>query len=99
MALPAVTVYYIFGCRKLLGRNFFSRFAAGALAVVMACALQASVLYLSDDKFIAPIIALLTGHVPVMIIDGLLTAWALAFLIKVRPESLCFEIEQVPGDA
>ena len=91
MALPAVGVGYAF--RFAVARLKISRFAliafgASALAVMLACILQATLLYLSDKAFLLLASALLLSHLPVMILDGVVSASAIAFLHRVRPEVL-----------
>ena len=92
MALPAVAV------RGLLGRGvrsqraptaFVSGFAAGALAIALSALLIALALYLSNRRaFLSLIHAALLAHVPVMLIEGLVTGSAVGFLSKVKPEVL-----------
>jgi len=89
MAVPAVLCGGVFarGMRSPQ-RAALQAFLAGAGAVVLACLLQALLLCLTDRGFLAPALALLAAHVPVIILDGLVTAWVIAFLHRVRPEML-----------
>ncbi len=63
-------------------------FAAGALGVVLAAALTAAALVLSGEEFLPAAQLLLAGHLPVMVIEGFVTAAAVGFLRKARPDLL-----------
>ena len=90
MAVPGVCVYLLFG--RALGRLrspwlFPLGAVAGALAVVIGAFLLAAVLVTSGKEFTAVAVTTLVAHVPVMVIEGLVTGWAVLFLRKVRPET------------
>jgi len=90
MALPAVT------CGILLGRftmspsvwGFVAAFLTGALAVLLAGLLTAVALIFTEAGFWAAATLVLTAHIPVMVIEGIITAFAVSFLRKVAPEML-----------
>ena len=63
-------------------------FLCGALGVGFAAALTAASLALSGDVFVAAASGLLVMHVPVMVIEGLVTVFAVSFLARVKPEAL-----------
>lgn len=90
MAFPAV----LFGCafRPLLfgsaGRRALAGFLCGALAVAGAAALTALALGFSDEGFLRSAQILLLAHIPVMVAEGVITALAVSFVAKVRPEVL-----------
>jgi cobalt/nickel transport system permease protein len=63
-------------------------FCCGALSVAGSAVLAALALVLSGDAFAASAVALLTAHVPVMLIEGLITAIVVNFLARARPELL-----------
>ncbi len=90
MALPAVLCFLAF--RPLLRRPGATRavgaFCCGFLSVFLAACLTAAALALSGEAFTATAKILLLAHVPIMIIEGVLTAMAVGFLAKVRPEML-----------
>jgi cobalt/nickel transport system permease protein len=90
MALPAVVCFLIF--RPLLragGRaRMIGAFCCGVLAVLLAGCLTALALALSGEAFFATAKVIFFAHVPVMAIEGVLTALAVGFLAKVRPEML-----------
>ena len=89
MALPAVAVFYL--CRQGIKSNdakwvFVWGFAAGAGAMFLAGILLAGSLYSAGREFKPVVELILIVHLPVMIIEGLVTGWAVVFLRKVRPE-------------
>ncbi|MCG8619487.1 MAG: cobalt transporter CbiM [Desulfobacterales bacterium] len=90
MAVPAVAVHYL--CMPLLGRsrqlNFIAGFLAGTLSIMGACLLLGAALWFTDEQFMATSIAIISGHVPVMIIEGIITGFCVSFLMRVYPEIL-----------
>jgi len=89
MALPAVAVFYL--CRQGIKSNdakwvFVWGFTAGAGAMFLAGILLAGSLYSAGREFKPVVELILIVHLPVMIIEGLVTGWAVVFLRKVRPE-------------
>ena len=90
MAAPAVICFYLFGS---LSRNngkfrFAGGFAAGFLAVALAALLTAASLAFSDEGFMAAAKVLVLGHIPVMVVEGVITGFTLTFLARVCPELL-----------
>jgi cobalt/nickel transport system permease protein len=92
MAGPAVMVYY--SCRPWLGRKdkigTLAAFCAGAGAVALAALLMAASLIFTDENFLAVAGTAIAVHLPVMIIEGVITTICIAFLDKVKPELLPF---------
>ena len=92
MALPAVICYYLFGwgVKKRSSRLTFiiTAFAAGCCAVLFAGILVGFSLYLNGEAFLPAAKLLVAAHLPVMLIEGILTAICALFLRKVRPELL-----------
>ena len=92
MALPAVTCYYLFGwgVKMNSGRLIFiiTAFAAGCFAVLFAGILVGFSLYLNGEAFLPAARLLVAAHLPVMLIEGILTATCALFLRKVRPDIL-----------
>ncbi len=91
MALPAVVCYYAFnrGVRSagkavagVLG------FLCGALGIGLACALTALALVTTGKEFLAVAGGLVVAHLPVMLVEGVVTAFIVLFLRRVRPELL-----------
>lgn len=92
MALPAVLGFYLL--RPLLNRPGRMRsvgaFCCGALAVAGAGLLTALSLAFTDEGFVQAARLLFLAHIPVMIVEGIVTMLAVSFLAKVRPELLRF---------
>lgn len=91
MAAPAVVSYAMFH-RLVRSPNqtaaMLTGFAAGALAVLLGAALLAAVLAAAGKEFETLAQAVLLAHVPVAMVEGLVTSSAVAFLRKVRPALL-----------
>jgi cobalt/nickel transport system permease protein len=92
MALPAVVCYYIFGngMKPGTGRSVIiaSAFGAGFSSVLMSGILVGFSLYLTGEAFLPAAQLMVAAHLPVMFIEGILTAACVLFLTKVRPELL-----------
>ena len=63
-------------------------FVCGALGVALAGVFTALALAWTDEGFAAAAVALLVAHVPVMLAEGCITMFTVAFLARVRPEIL-----------
>lgn len=91
MALPAIAVYGIFR-RAVHARSetatFLAAFAAGALAVLLGAALNAAALLIAGKEFHLVAGAAMVAHLVTAPCEGLITAIAVVFLRKVRPELL-----------
>lgn len=94
MALPPVICFYIF--RPMLTKGTFSlRMAAGLCgmsAVALSAVLTAGTLALAGDNFFNSAKLLLLSSLPVMVIEGLITAVVVAFLGKVAPQIFDFTL-------
>lgn len=92
MAFPGVVCYYLF--RPLLSRSGIQMkigaFCCGALAVAGAGILTASVLTFSNKGFWASAQIQLLAHLPIMVIEGIVTMFAVSFIARIRPEILQF---------
>ena len=63
-------------------------FCGGALGVALAAALTALALAFTSEGFRAAAQLLLWAHLPVMLAEGLITMFTVAFIHRVRPEML-----------
>lgn len=94
MAMPAVICYLAF--RPWLKRGGAWRgagaFLCGAVAVLLSGVFTAGALALSGDAFLATAQVILVAHLPVMVIEGILTVLAVGFLAKARPEMLSLSL-------
>lgn len=61
---------------------------AGALAILFAGMILAGVLVTSGEEFQTAAGVVLAAHVPIMIVEALVTGGAVAYLKRVRPEAL-----------
>jgi len=90
MALPAVFCYYLFG--RLVGRQpriaLPAAFVCGALSVFLGAVMVGLALTFTDENFLKVSYLVVTAHLPVMIIEGIITAFCVAFLKKVQPDML-----------
>jgi len=88
MAFPAVVGFYLF--RPLMRGQGFKRalggFCCGFFGVCGAAVLTALSLAFTDEGFMAAAGALLTAHIPIMVVEGIITAAAVGFLARIRPE-------------
>ncbi|MBR0316708.1 MAG: cobalt transporter CbiM [Synergistaceae bacterium] len=92
MGFSALMTYIIFG--KLIFNSNNRKtvavisFFAGSLAVIFAAFLTGLILYFSDKNFINAVKILFLAHVPVALIEGLVTSFLILWLKKVSPEFL-----------
>ncbi len=91
MALPAVACYGLFHPLVRWGREgvaAIAGFACGAVAILLGAILLAGILMAAGYEFRSLAVTVLLAHVPVAVVEGLVTASAVLFLRKVRPELL-----------
>jgi cobalt/nickel transport system permease protein len=90
MALPAALCFFIFGrlVRKSYRTAVIAAFACGFLSVLLSGLLVALSLVFTNENFLKVSGIILAAHIPVMIIEGIVTAICVAFLRKVKPEML-----------
>ncbi len=91
MALPGVICYYIFSRLVKRERGPLSpaaAFACGFLAVFLSGILVALCLLFTEESFMSVAKLILLAHLPVMIIEGIITLFCVAFLARVKPELL-----------
>ena len=90
MALPAIFCYLIFG--RLIHKSpptaTVAAFACGFLSVLLGGLLLGLALIFTEENFLEVSGIIVATHIPVMIIEGIITAVCVAFLRKVRPEML-----------
>lgn len=91
MASPAVLVYLLFS-RFVKGNNLVvvggAGFLAGVVGIAIGAILIAVALISTGESFtnVAKVIAI--AHVPIMVIEGIVTAFCVLFLKRVKPEIL-----------
>jgi len=91
MALPGLICYYLFS--RLVNRekgpiSLAAAFACGLLAVFLSGVLVALSLLFTEESFMSVAKLIVLAHVPVMIIEGIITLFCVAFLKRVKPELL-----------
>ena len=95
MGLPAILVHYLF--LPLVGKSpkltFIAGFLAGFFSIVFSCLLLGAALWFTNEDFLKTSIAIISAHVPVMVIEGIITGFCVSFLLKVYPEILPKKIE------
>ena len=92
MSLPAIICYYLFGWGiKLDSRRsvvIITAFCSGFFAVLISGSLVGFSLYLTGEAFLPVAKLIVSAHLPVMLIEGVLTAACVLFLKKLRQELL-----------
>jgi cobalt/nickel transport system permease protein len=90
MAAPAVTVYYLFGplVRRPGTLGLAAAFLVGFCAVLFSGGIAAAALVFTGESFLEVAGLILAAHVPVMIIEGIVTLFCVMFLRKVQPSLL-----------
>jgi cobalt/nickel transport system permease protein len=91
MALPAVVCHFAFS-PLLFHRQpvvvMAASFACGFLSVLLSAVIASMALMFTEEGFWAVAGMLVAAHIPIMIIEGIVTALCIAFLKKVQPSML-----------
>ena len=92
MGFAAVISWYVFRaicylCPGMKGVRV-AAFMGGALGVALAAVLTALALAFTDEVFWLAARLLLLAHLPVMLVEGLVTMFTVSFIMRVRPELL-----------
>ncbi|MFO7965772.1 MAG: cobalt transporter CbiM [Desulfobacterales bacterium] len=90
MAVPAVTGFYLFGwmVRRKPDLTAVAAFFCGFGAVFFSAIIAGAALMFTEDDFLKIAYLLVAAHLPVMVVEGIVTAFCVGFLKKVRPEIL-----------
>jgi len=91
MAFPAVVVYHLLSPltrSHRAGLVFAAGCACGSVAILLSGVLVALALVSTSESFSEVAGLVLLAHLPIMIVEGLLTAFCLTFLKRVKPELL-----------
>jgi cobalt/nickel transport system permease protein len=91
MALPGVICYYLF--RRLVRSKdrwviFAGGLATGSVSIILGALLSSAMMLLANQSFVLLAAGFLTVHVPVAVIEGLVTGSVVVLLRQVRPEVL-----------
>lgn len=91
LGAPGIVCYHLFitAARGVPQRFvFWIGAAAGALAIGIGGLMLAAALITTGEEFKVVAGVVLVAHLPVLVVEGLVTGVALSFLRKVRPETL-----------
>ncbi|HDP24619.1 MAG TPA: cobalt transporter CbiM [Deltaproteobacteria bacterium] len=89
MAVPAVICFFLFGALARgegVNKAALAGFACGFVSLTLSLIGVATALLLTQKAFLTPVKIVLISHIPIMVIEGIITAFALMFLKKVKPE-------------
>lgn len=90
MAVPAVISYYLFA--PLIWKNrtigLVSAFGAGFGAVFLGALIVGMALVFTEKNFFEMASLVVISNLPIMVIEGMVTAFCVAFLKKVQPAML-----------
>ena len=91
MAFPGVVCYYLF--KRFIAEDnqklsFVSGFLAGTLSILGAGFLTALSLYFTEKNFLVLCETLVIAHLPIAVVEGLVTGFILVYLLKIKPEVL-----------
>lgn len=90
MASPAILCYFVF--RPFLHKKsplaLSAAFACGFLSVFFSAVILGLALVFTEENFFEVSAIIIVAHIPVMIIEGMVTALCVAFLRKVQPTML-----------
>jgi len=90
MAMPSVLCYYLF--RSTILRKpiiaYASAFACGFFSVFFSAVLVGLALMTTDENFLEISGLVVVAHLPVMLIEGIITAFFIFFIKKVQPSML-----------
>jgi len=90
MASPAVLCYIV--CSPFLHKKSAlalpAAFACGFLSVLLSALVLGLALVFTEENFFEVSAIVIVAHIPVMIIEGIVTALCVAFLKKVQPTML-----------
>ena len=91
MALPAVICFYVFraGIRsENMILSMTASFLCGSGAVLLGSLMLAASLVFTGEHFLVIAKIVVIAHLPVMVIEGLITTLCVRFLKRVKPEVL-----------
>ena len=90
MAVPAVVCYYL--CGPLIRRRpaiaLPAAFACGAVSIILGAVVAGAALMFTEENFLEIVQLFIIAHIPVMVIEGVITVFCVSFLLKVQPDLL-----------
>jgi len=93
MAFPAVCCYLLFHglIKKREIWPLIGAFATGAVSVFFSGLLVGAALFFTKEAFLNVAALVVAAHIPVMIVEGIVTLFLVMFLKRVQPEMLTGE--------
>jgi cobalt/nickel transport system permease protein len=91
MALPAVIGYLVFNPflhKENATLALLASFACGFLSVFLSAIILGLALLFTEENFLEVSAIVIAAHIPIMIIEGIITASCVAFIRKVQPTML-----------
>lgn len=90
MAMPAVLSYWLFRglFKKSKNLAFLGGFAGGASAILFSALLISFALIETEKSFTVLATTLVFMHLPVAVIEGIITGFVIIYLKRVKPEAL-----------
>ena len=90
MGLPAVVCYHLFApfLKRTRVWALSAAFAGGSLSVLFSGLLVGLALMSTEEGFLRVAQLVVAAHVPIMIIEGVVTAFVVGFLRRVQPDLL-----------
>lgn len=89
MGFPAILCFYLFK-KSLIGENdilaLISGFFTGVFGIFLASILVALFLFTTGEAFLNLAKLIIIAHIPVMIIEGIITSFITGIIRKVKPE-------------
>jgi cobalt/nickel transport system permease protein len=90
MAAPAVACYYLFGPLVQRRRTIAlaAAFACGFTSILLGALAAGAALMFTEENFLEVTLLIGSAHIPVMILEGVITVFCVAFFRKVQPDLL-----------
>ena len=91
MALPSVIVFLLFKKICIAKQRKFrllGGFLSGSISILLSGVMVALCLYFCGENFSQAAKTILVAHIPIMIIEGIITALTIDFIYRVKPEML-----------
>lgn len=90
MALPAVLCHYLFAplIHKKQAVSMSAAFGAGFFSIFFSAVAVGFALVSTDENFLKISKLIVAANFPIMVIEGIVTAFCVAFLKKVQPDML-----------
>ena len=90
MAGPAVACYYLYGPLVVRSNRMAlpAAFACGFTGILLAAVVAGAALMFTETGFLEVTLLIMTAHLPVMVIEGLITLFCVAFFRRVQPDLL-----------